>query len=415
MALSRIAGLLLPALLVSTVGHGQWPASRYASGTTWQPDATPMHGLEGDVGEWRLMAHGNAFLAYARAETRKGGSRLGLPHWAMGSARRPLLGGELTLTVMGSAETLTVGDCGMPGLLASTGNCGADPFRDFDHPHPPLMELSARHQQRIGGPFVIELYGALAGEPALGPPAYFHRASAAADPAGSITAHETNPAHASAGIVSAGVGTRSWRLEGSLFNAAPADPDRILPDPGPLSASAARFSINPSGAWSLQASLARIPTDAAAAHHAGAAGPIRVATFSAMHGGGASATSLTLARMDDGTLPRLSALVESSLTRGASTGFARLEIAERVREELTIILNPDGSHQHLVDYHRMNVSQVAAGYLFSRTVGRAAIGLGARGAVSFIPRRMEPIYRSRHPTNFSLYANLHPAAPHQHH
>ena len=130
---------------------------------------------------------------------------------------------------------------------------------------------------------------------------------------------------------------------------------------------------------------------------------------------GASATSLILARMDDGTLPRLSALVESSLTRGASTGFARLEIAERVREELTIILNPDGSHQHLVDYHRMNVSQVAAGYLFSRMVGRAAIGLGARGAVSFIPRRMEPIYRSRHPTNFSLYANLHPAAPHQHH
>jgi hypothetical protein len=395
--------------------------SRHASGTAWQPEATPMHALHASLSGWAVMGHGGAAAAYMWAETRKGGSRFGITNWGMARGSRALVGGVLTLTAMGSLETLTVGDCGLPGLLASGSPCNSSAFRDFQHPHPPLMELSALHERRLAGPLDLELYGAVVGEPALGPPNYLHRLSAAADPAAPISGHEANAAHASGGVLTAGLRGSVWKVEGSLFNGAVADPDRFLPRVGPLNAASGRISLNPTRAWSVQASLGRIP--GGAEHHHGAAGPIRVLTASTMYhrnlgGGGLWATSVVLARMNDGTLPRNSVLLESSVSRSRThSWFARIEAADRVDSRLTIIENPDGSHEHLVDYSRLRVAQIGAGYLLSRSLRAAAVGIGARASFSFIPTRLEPIYQSRRPTSLSVYASLRPgaAAAHDHH
>ncbi len=42
------------------------------SGTAWQPDATPMHAHHSMVGDWALMTHYNAFLAYDNQSGRRG-------------------------------------------------------------------------------------------------------------------------------------------------------------------------------------------------------------------------------------------------------------------------------------------------------------------------------------------------------
>ena len=41
--------------------------------------------------------------------------------------------------------------------------------------------------------------------------------------------------------------------------------------------------------------------------------------------------------------------------------------------------------------------------------------IGARGAISFIPGRLEPIYQARRPTSLAVYATIRPGASHQHH
>ena len=40
---------------------GSYSMMRDASGTSWQPDSTPMEGINGAYGGWSTMLHGNAF------------------------------------------------------------------------------------------------------------------------------------------------------------------------------------------------------------------------------------------------------------------------------------------------------------------------------------------------------------------
>lgn len=391
--------------------------ARYASGTSWQPDETPVRALHGAAGGWRFMLHGNVSLAYVNAQTRRGGARLGSANWAMAHVSRSIPGGTLTLAGGGSLETITLGECGLPGLLGNGPDCPTS-TREFQHPHPPLMELAGRLEQRISGPLRLELYGALAGEPALGPPNYLHRLSAAADPIAPISHHETSPAHGSGGVLTAGVGSARWKLEGSVFHGAASDPDRLLPELGPLTSRAGRLSLNPSPSWSMQLSLGRIV--GAPGHHSGAGGTIRSMTASAMHhrrmgAHGVWATTLALVRMDDGTLPQRTALLESSLSRGeAHTWFGRVEAADRVDSRVTIIEHPDGSHEHLVDARRLQVAQLAAGYLRGHRVRAASVGLGVRGSISFVPGGLRANYDARRPLSFAVYASLRPALPAEH-
>lgn len=417
---ARLSGQAAAMPSASAAGDGPVTGGdvRYASGTSWQPDETPVRALHGAAAGWRLMLHGSASLAYVNARSSRGGARLGSANWWMAHASRSIPRGTLTLTGGGSLETITLGECGFPGLLGGGPACPVS-TREFQHPHPPLMELAARLEQRISAALRLELYGALAGEPALGPPNYLHRLSAAADPIAPISHHETSPAHASGGVLTAGVGSARWRLEGSVFHGAAPDADRLLPELGPLTSRAGRLSLNPSRAWSMQLSLGRIT--GAPGHHAGAAGTIRSLTASAMHHrrmgeSGVWATSLALARTEDGTLPRRTVLLESSFSRGeAHTWFGRIEAADRVDTKVTIIEHPDGSHEHIADSRRLRVAQVAAGYLLGRRVRAAAVGVGVRGSISFVPGGLRANHGARRPASFAVYASVRPASPAAHH
>jgi hypothetical protein len=405
----------------STAAAPLLPSARTAAGTAWQPDLAPMDALHRSLGAWRLMLHGAATVGYVRERLPKGGDLVGSTNWLMATAARRLGTGELTVSAMGSAETLTLGDCGAPRLLGTSGVCDTDGFRDFQHPHPPIMELAAHYTERVREGIGLELFAALAGQPALGPPGYAHRASAAADPIAPLSEHELDPAHVSAGVLTAGVFGTRWKIEGSVFDGEAVDPDELLVMPGALRSVAARASYNPTPAWSLQASLARIV--AGTGHHAGAGGMLRTGTASASHvrpiaANGSAAFTAAWAYMEDGILPRHSLLLESSITAGARHAFfGRAEIADRAEARVTIIEHPDGTHEHLIDANRLRVAQLSAGYRISHVVGGAALGLGIRGGMSFLPAPLGPVYHARRPLGFAVYASLrpaHPAAPHIH-
>src|SRR5690606_32982764 len=205
-------------------------------------------------------------------------------------------------------------------------------YSDYQHPHPPVMELSARYVEPLGETSGIELFGGLAGQPALGPPGRVHRPSASADPASPIAEHDLDPAHVSGGVLTAGVFSGPWKVEASVFNGEAADPERVL-NLGPLTSWSARATFNPNAHWSIQTSAARIATEGGGPH-AGAGSALRVATVTASHhrqatANALSATTLGYSYMDDGTLPRRTVLLESAVTIGERhTLFVRAEAAE---------------------------------------------------------------------------------------
>ncbi len=389
------------------------PATRLASGTSWQPDATPMDALHGRLGGWQLMLHGSVFFGYVRETSTKGSARLGSANWLMLGASRAALGGSLALTAMGSMETLTLGSCGYPLLFSAGPLCSTDGVREYQHPHPPLMELAARWEQPVSGRLGLLLYGGLAGEPALGPVSSVHRASAAFDPVSPITDHELNPAHVADGVVTAGLVASRWKLEGSIFNGEPVNGDRFAPSLAPLHSQSARLSYNPAAHWSLQASAGRIHSTVS--HYPGAGSTLRMITLSASQnqplGEGQWATTVGAAHMHDGFLPLSAALFETALSPTMRhTFFARAEYAQRDDPRITIIEHEDGSHDHIANPRRLRVAELSAGYQLRVRMGSAEAGIGGRASLSFVPTQIADIYGRERAPGFALFASLRPAA-----
>src|SRR5262245_53218086 len=66
------------------------PDSRVASGTAWQPDATPMNAVHFMTDDWMFMVHGLLFAGYDLQTTRRGEDRLFSTNWGMLMAETPL-------------------------------------------------------------------------------------------------------------------------------------------------------------------------------------------------------------------------------------------------------------------------------------------------------------------------------------
>src|SRR5438309_927249 len=149
------------------------PESRMGSGTSWLPDASPMHAAHMVLGDWTLMLHGKGFAQYDWQGGPRGSHQLGFVNWAMAAASRPLGGGRLELRSMLSAEPGTIGARGYPLLLQSGESYRGTPLHDRQHPHDLFMELAALYERPVGRNLGLSVYLAPVGEP-------LHRYGAAA-------------------------------------------------------------------------------------------------------------------------------------------------------------------------------------------------------------------------------------------
>src|SRR5881628_801045 len=214
------------------------PETRMGSGTSWLPDASPMHAAHIALGDWTLMVHGKVFFQYDWQGGSRGSNQLGIVNWAMAVVSRPLGGGQLQLRGMVSAEPGTIGSRGYPLLVQSGESYQGAPLHDRQHPHDLFMELAALYERPVARNLALSLYLAPVGEPAVGPVAFPHRPSAADDPLAPISHHWQDGAHITFGVVTAGVFTRRAKLEGSWFNGR--EPDGLR-----LRRQAARFLQRP--------------------------------------------------------------------------------------------------------------------------------------------------------------------------
>ena len=238
---------------------GSYPMTRDASGTSWQPDAASHHALHFMDGGWSFMAHMQLFGLYDTQSGPRGGDKFFLAGMAMGAARYDFSDGDIVnLRAMLSPDPF-MGKRGYPLLLATgeTAN-GTAPLIDRQHPHDLFMELSATYSHRFSQDNGVFLYLGYPGEPALGPPAFMHRASAVDIPDAPITHHWLDSTHITFGVVTAGFVHDDWKLEVSQFTGREPDQHRFNFDPVKLDSTSARLSWNPDSNWSLQVSAGHL-------------------------------------------------------------------------------------------------------------------------------------------------------------
>lgn len=237
---------------------GDYPMSRDASGTSWQPDAAPHRGIHAMAGDWTLMGHAKLTGVYDYQSGPRGDEMVFPAGMLMGMARRDVDEGTLGFRAMVSPDAF-MGRRGYPLLLASgeTAN-GVTHLVDRQHPHDLVMEMAGSYSHPIGETSAAFLYLGYPGEPALGPTAFMHRASGMDDPAAPITHHWMDSTHISFGVATAGVVLGDWKLEVSQFTGREPDQHRFGFDHPRMDSTAGRVTFNPDEHWSLQASVGHL-------------------------------------------------------------------------------------------------------------------------------------------------------------
>jgi hypothetical protein len=234
---------------------GSYPATRDASGTSWQPDAASHEGIHAMAGDWMLMGHLRLNAIYDWQGGLRGDDMAYLAGMAMGMARRDFgQANTLQLRAMLSPDPF-MGKRGYPLLLATGETAdGTTHLVDRQHPHDLFMELSGTYAHRFDGENSGFLYFGYPGEPALGPTAFMHRASGMDNPEAPISHHWLDSTHITFGVLTAGFVHDDWKLEVSRFTGREPDQYRFNFDAARFNSTSARLSWNPNEHWSLQAS-----------------------------------------------------------------------------------------------------------------------------------------------------------------
>jgi len=403
---------------------------RMGSGTSWVPDATTMHASHTMLGAWDVMLHGVAFLQYDDQGTRRGDTQFGSVNWGMLMAGHDLAGGRLGLRGMVSAEPFTIGSHGYPLLLQSGESYRGRSLYDRQHPHDLFMEIAVLYDHAIGDNLAVSLYAAPVGEPAIGPVAFPHRPSAANDPLAPIGHHWQDATHISFGVLTAGIYTRTLRLEGSVFNGREPDETRTNFDYNgrSLDSYAGRLTVNPTADWSLSGSYAYLKSPEQLhpeeSLHRISASVLYGRPFRTT-GNWASSFIYGANKHTGQTSLSNSLLAESNLTLDQRNSvFTRAEFVQKGPEDLPISapMTPASSlaqttHPSMIVITKplpsiqYDVGEVTLGYVRELTsVYGGSLVLGAAGTVNMIPPALKDTYGTRTPLGATVFLRLRPGA-----
>jgi hypothetical protein len=383
------------------------PHGREGSGTSWLPDASPMYAVHGTYGEWRLMGHGNAFLQYLHEGGDRGDDQFGSINWVMGMASRSIQDARLTLRGMLSIEPFTIGGCGYPNLLASGEVCDGGLIVDKQHPHDLFMEIAAQYDRPLSPTVGLQLYGGLAGEPALGPVAFPHRISAISNPIAPLSHHWLDASHITFGVFTGGIYGRQWKVEGSVFNGREPDDERYDFDFDALDSFSGRAWYLPNENLALQVSaghLAEAEEDVDGGPRVDVDRVTASATYHLPFREGSSTWASTLAwgRNMEEALATSFVLAETNVTFDEQDAwYGRLEIGRKSAHDLDI---------HGVEADRVfTLSKVQAGYTrYFESWHRLKPGVGAALTMSLVPSALDLVYGNRASFGFGVYATLRP-------
>jgi hypothetical protein len=228
------------------------------SGTSAEPNSTPIPMLMTMRGDWMLMFHANAFVANTQQTSPRGGDKFFSTNWFMPMAQHAWGPGQVTLRAMFSLEPWTVSGRQYPLLFQEGETAYGKPIVDGQHPHDFVMELAALYDLRLGEKTLLTFYAAPVGDPAIGPTAYPHRASAMENPVAPLGHHQEDSTHIADDVVTVGFTRGMVRLEGSGFHGREPNEHRWQVQQGAIDSWSTRLTVQPRQNWSGQYSYGRI-------------------------------------------------------------------------------------------------------------------------------------------------------------
>jgi hypothetical protein len=363
------------------------------SGTSAEPNSTPAPMAMAMKGAWMLMVHANVFVVDTQQSSTRAGDKLFSTNWFMPMVQRGLGPGQLTLRTMFSLEPATITGERYPLLFQQGETAYGLPIADGQHPHDFFMELAALYDLPIGKKGLLSFYLAPEGDPAIGPTAYPHRASAAENPVGTLGHHQQDSTHIASDVATLGVTHGVFRFEASGFHGREPDEHRWNLDQGSLDSWASRITIQPGHGWSGQFSYARIASPEALSPHEDQ----ERMTASVMcnrkvaHGNWASSAIWGRTRSIQDSAKENSYLLESTLQfKDRNYTWLRLENAGRTTELLV------GEHPLPAGFKEEPLTHVQA-YTFGydrevQTIPQLSTAFGVQLTAYSVGRPLQPAY-----------------------
>jgi hypothetical protein len=354
---------------------------------------------------WQFMQDGVVFANFNHQGGPRGGNELVVPNWWMGMASREMSRGRLTLTSMLSLDPATVGKGGYREIFQAGEALNGRPLIDRQHPHDFFMQLAAVWRMPVTDATGVTLAGGPAGEPALGPVAFMHRASAGDNPTAPLGHHTFDSTHIAFGVVTAAVDHGPFVIEASLFNGREPDENRWDFDFGRLDSISGRLWYRPNDEWEFQASSGRLENPEQLEP-----GNIVRSTVSAAwtRRNGAAISSVTMGygrnNTDHGN--RNALLIEGSRHVDLNTVYGRFEVVQAETALLQTDLIPEGPSADL----NTPILAFTVGAVRDMLSWRGFEGaIGADVSFYGVPSALQPVYSS-HPVSFHVFFRLRPPA-----
>lgn len=376
-----------------------------ASGTSLNPDAWPMPMIMTHFGQWNTMFMVNGFIDETQQTGARGQDKLYSTNWAMATAEHRLSArAAFQAVLMLSLEPATITNRSYP-LLFQTGETAYGlPLVDAQHPHNLIMALGFHYTRELAEDTMFDLYFAPVGDPALGPVAYPHRASAMDLPQAPISHHLQDSTHISDEVVTAGIARKKFKLEASGFHGAEPGENRWIIQTGAIDSWSARAWYLPSENWAAQVSAGHI-THPEALESGDQFRTTASLAYSKPINGSAWSSSLIWGRVHETQVDRnLNSYLLESLLPLSRKNFltGRIELADK--DEL--FDDQPALEQQQIDARDGSTFRIGA-YTIGYTrdidlIRHLETGLGANVSLYSLPAAIKPYYGS-HPAGVNVF------------
>jgi hypothetical protein len=356
-------------------------------------------------GGWQLMQDGIVFGEFNHQGGPRGGNEFVVPNWWMGMATRDTSRGRLTFNAMLSLDPATVGKAGYREIFQAGEALNGRPLIDRQHPHDLFMQLAAVWRMPVSGSTGFTLAGGPVGEPALGPVAFMHRASAADNPTAPLSHHTFDSTHIAYGVATAAVDHGPWLLEASLFNGREPDQNRWDFDFGRLDSFSGRVWYRPTDEWEFQVSSGRLiaPEELEPGNIVRSTAS---ASWTQRNGASISSATAGYGRNDTEHGARNAFFLEGARHANMNTVYARFEALQVEAALLQTGVVVEGGEANAKDA----VLAFTVGGVRDFVAWRGFEGgIGADITFYGVPETLRPMY-STHPISFHAFFRLRPPA-----
>ena len=351
---------------------------------------------------WMTMVHGYVFANYDDQGGPSGGRVFESQNHFMGMAMRSWLGGKLSFYGTLSLEPATIPSPGSPELFQVGETNQGVLLVDLQHPHDFFAQIAGSWEKALSPELRLRFYGAVVGEPAMGPPAYVHRRSAMENPTTPLSHHNQDSTHISYDVLTLGLASSTVTLEGSAFHGAEPDENRWNIQAGAIDSYSGRLTVTPLTGWTVQVSAGHLTNPSAAEPGDVTRITGMLAYQTALPRGELAVSLITGRNEEDGDVEWGTLLEWNWIFADLNTIYGRLEAVDRDLYVLTHKTQPPPG----TPFDKTRVYAATLGYARNfPLVPFLETGVGGDVTLYRFTERLDAVY-SKHPVSFHAFLRI---------